>query len=276
MALPDGGHRQARGSLSLAAIALLLGVAFVVAPVSLAGGGHGGGFFGGAALSSSVVDNFVAFWRSGDRAMLSGMNDLVQYWMRYHIAKAVLAGLLLVVLAVWATRLWKSFTDSTIAARHQRVAGVAGATVTAAGFGTALLLMANVQGAVAPLSSVLTLVPPAGDDPAVGQVRAQVAQQLRAHGTPRPVLAHMISDFGAYHAVLAASAVVLACATVATGVVVGRSFMATARSDRAARRKKALASTVFAIVGIGVLILAAANVGNAVDPAHALLLFYAG
>ncbi|MCV7131762.1 hypothetical protein H7J06_02080 [Mycobacterium hodleri] len=248
----------------------------MVAPVGLAGGGYGGGFFGSAALSSSVADNFVALWHSGDRAMPAGMNDLVQYWRRYHVAKAVLAGLLVVVLAAWATRLWKSSTDSAIATRRQRVAGAAGATVTAAGFGAALLLMANVQGAVAPLSSVLTLLPPAVDDPAVGQARAQVSQQLRAHGTPRPVLAHMINDFGNYHAVLAASAVVLACATVAVGDVVGRSFVTTARSDRAARRKKALASTVFAMVGIGVLVLAAANVGNAADPARALLLFYAG
>jgi len=36
-----------------------------------------------------------------------------------------------------------------------------------------------------------------------------------------------------------------------------------------------LTSAVFAIVGICVLVLAAANVGSAVNPADALLLFYA-
>ena len=51
--------------------------------------------------------------------------------------------------------------------------------------------------------------------------------------------------------------------------------MTTARSDRAARRTKGLTSAVFAIVGICVLMLAAANIGSAVNPADALLLFYA-
>lgn len=260
----DGSRSRARGSWALAGVAVLLAAAFVVTPVELAGGGHGGGFFGNAALSKSVADNFVAFWRSGGQALPAGMNDLVQYWLRYHVAKAVLAGLLSIVLAALATRLWR-----------QRTAGAAGATATAGGFGAALLLMANVQGAVAPLSSVLTLVPPATDDPDVGLVKAQVAQQLQARGTPRPALAHMISDFGTYHAVLAVSALVLACATLVLSVVVGRSSMTTARSDRAARRAKALTSAVFAIVGICVLVLAAANIGSAINPADALLLFYA-
>ena len=71
----------------------------------------------------------------------------------------------------------------------------------------------------------------------------------------------MISDFGTYHAVLAVSAVVLACVTLVLSVV--------------ARRTMALTSAVFAIVGICVLVLAAANVGSAANPAEALLLFYA-
>ena len=163
---------------------------------------------------------------------------------------AVLAALLLIVLAALATRLWR-----------RRSAGVAATTATAGAFGAALLLMANVQGAVAPLSSVLTLMPSAADDPDVGLVKAQVVQQLQARGTPRPALAHMISDFGTYHAVLAVSAVVLACVTLVLSVV--------------ARRTMALTSAVFAIVGICVLVLAAANVGSAANPAEALLLFYA-
>lgn len=244
------GGGGACGSRVLAGVAVLLAAAFVVAPVGLAGGGHGGGFFGSAELSISVADDFVALWSSGGQALPAGMNDLVQYWLRYHVAKAVLAALLLIVLAALATRLWR-----------RRSAGVAAATATAGGFGAALLLMANVQGAVAPLSSVLTLLPSATDDPAVGLAKAQVAQQLQARGTPRPALAHMISDFGTYHAALAVSAVVLACAILVIGVVVGRS---------------SVTSAVFAIVAICVLVLAAANIGSATNPADALLLFYTG
>ncbi|MBJ7291400.1 hypothetical protein, partial [Williamsia sp.] len=258
---------RVRGSWALAGLALLLGAAFVVAPVWLAGGGHGGGFFGSAALSRSVGDEFVAFWHTSDQSLPAGMDDLVQYWMRYHVAKAALAGLLLIALAVLAARLWRPSVDSTIPARRRRMAGVAGATATAGGFGAALLLMANVQGAVAPLSSLLSLVPSASDDPAVGQVQAQLTQQLRAGSGPHPALAHMVDDFGTYHAVLAASALVLACVMVVVSVVVGRSFVTTPRSDRAVRRTKALTSASLAIVGIGVIILAAANIGNAIDPA---------
>ena len=60
----DGVRSRACGSRVLAGVAVLLAAAFVVAPVGLAGGGHGGGFFGSAELSSSVADDFVAFWRS--------------------------------------------------------------------------------------------------------------------------------------------------------------------------------------------------------------------
>ena len=267
---------RSRGLWALAGLALMLGAAFVVAPVWLAGGGHGGGFSGSAALSRSVGNEFIAFWRTSDQALPTGMNDLLQYWMRYHVAKAVLAGFLLIVLTVLATRLWGPGTDSSVPASRRRVAGVVGATATAGGFGAALLLMANVQGAVAPLSSLLSLVPSSSDDPAVGQVQAQVVQQLRSGNTSRPALAHMVDDFGIYHAVLAASALVLVCVTAVVGVVVGRSYMGTARSDRAVRRTKALTGTGFAIAGVAVLILALANIGNAIDPEHALQLFYAG
>ncbi|MCP2177240.1 hypothetical protein LX13_003068 [Williamsia maris] len=269
-------HDRARGSWMLAGLALLLGTAFVVAPVWLAGGGHGEGFFGSAALTRAVGDNFVAFWNTGDTAVPTGMNDLVQYWTRYHVAKAVLSGLLLIVLTVLAVRLWKPTVNSAIATRRRRMAGMAGATATAGGFGAALLLMANVQGAVAPLSSLLSVVPSASDDPAVGRVQAQVEQQLRTGDTSRPALARMVADFGTYHAVLAVAALVLACVAVGFSVVIGRSFVRTPRLDRATRRTTALASACLAIVGIGVIILAAANIGNAIEPAHALLLFYAG
>lgn len=267
---------RVRGSWALAGVALVLGVAFVVAPVWLAGGGHGGGFVGSAALSRSVGHEFVAFWHTDRQARPAAMNDLVQYWGRYHVAKAVLAGVLLIVLSVLATRLWKQSVDSAIATRRRRMAGMAGATATAGGFAAALLLMANVQGAIAPLSSVLSLVPSAGDDPAVGQVRAQVVQHLRIGDTSRPALARMVDDFGTYLAVLAASALALACAAVVLSMVVGRSFRRTARSDGATRRTKALTGVGFAIAGVVLLVLAVANIGNAIEPAHALLLFYAG
>ncbi|MGU3291845.1 hypothetical protein [Williamsia sp. M5A3_1d] len=260
------------GSWALAVVALLLTIAFVVAPFWLTGRG----ILGEAALSRRAADDFVAYWRAGDPTRVAGMRDLVDYWMRFHIVKAVAAGLLVAVSAVLATRMWRSFVDSTVAGGRRRLAGVAGTAVAAGGLGAALLLMANVQGAIAPLSSALSLVPSSGGDPALQQVRGQVAQQLQVGDISSPALARMVSDFGTYHTVLAVCAVVLACAALILAVTLARSAVRTARFDRSARRKKGVTSAVFGVVGICVVILAAANIGNAVDPAHALLLFYAG
>ncbi|MGJ0118056.1 hypothetical protein ACQ7HM_02515 [Williamsia sp. MIQD14] len=260
------------GSRSLAVVALLLAIAFVVAPFWLTGRG----IPGEAALSRWAGDDFVAFWRAGDLTRAAGMSDLVDYWMRFHIVKAVAAGLLVVVLAVLATRMWRSFVDGTVTVRRRRFAGVAGTVAAAGGLGAVFLLMANVQGAIAPLSSALSLVPMSGRDPALRQVRGQVAQQLQAGDTSRSALARMIDDFGTYHAVLAVCAVVVACAAAVLAVIAARSFLVTARTDRSGRRATVLVGAVFGLVGVGVAILAVANIGNAADPAHALLLFYTG
>ena len=136
-----------------------------------------------------------------------------------------------------------------------------------------MLVMANVQGAIAPLSSVLGLLPPVGRDDELRAARDQVVYQLQA-GPDNPALSRMVDDFGRYHAVLAVLAAVAACVAVGIGASVVWSWARTPRSWSSARRARLALAGALVLVATGLLTLMVANAGNASNPAHALLLFY--
>ena len=76
-----------------------------------------------------------------------------------------------------------------------------------------LILMANIQGAISPLSSVMGLLPMDGSVPEVAEVQEQFAA-----GTTTPVLDALISDFRAYHAVVVVGSVIMAVVVVAADI----------------------------------------------------------
>jgi hypothetical protein len=135
----NAGNRR-RGSPVLVGSALALAVLFVIAPASLAGGTYGRGFTDNAPLVDAT------------RASLD-------YWFRYHVAKASIAALLLAVLIVLGVRVWRSLAGSDGPGRGG-TAALASACIgiTVLAVSAMALVMANIQGAIAPFSSLLSLL----------------------------------------------------------------------------------------------------------------------
>jgi hypothetical protein len=252
-----------RGPGLLAAAAVASATAFVLAPRALAGR-PGDDFADQRALVRAVDPAFVEFWRSGDADLPPHLKGLVDYWFRYHVVKAVTAAVLLAVLALLGTRLWTAFRHGRHLGPGRRTAlATAAVLVTVLGVFSVALVMANVQGALAPLSSLLTLLdpsPPAGDLAAtLDEVRRQLAGYPRA-GRPAAV---MVADFGRYHAVM----VVIASVLAGTGGVLTVGFW---------RRRLRASAVLAAGLSLGLVLLAVANHTVASDPAPALLAFYRG
>lgn len=274
---PHTGRRMAgtgpRRVPALTAVAAVLTAAVVLVPFPLAAALSGGGYRGPEALREAVTTGFVRFWSTGSGALGPDLAAAADFWARFHVVKAVLAGALLGVLLVLVPRLWRAGTDT---GRPRRWALRAAATGTASLLVLSLLvLVANVQGALAPLSSVLGVMPlgaPTGDLAAT----VDRARDTVATASPSPVAATLIDDFTRYHAVMAVLGAVVTVALLAGAVVLLRRRSSTAPADRPQRR--ALAGA-----GVGMLLLAAffavttaANLGTARHPAAALVGFLGG
>jgi hypothetical protein len=130
-----------------------------------------------------------------------------------------------------------------------------------AGLGV-ILVVANVQGAVAPMSSVLSFLPLSGRSPelidAVTDLNASIGS-----GHPTSTATAIVRDFATYHAVVA---VLLAVVTVLAGV-------ATFRVSRA-RRWGSVVVLAAVVTIFGVLTLA--NTSTAFAPTPALRSFLSG
>jgi hypothetical protein len=260
----------------LAGFAVALGAAFVLAPAVLASSAPGGGYAGQPALITAVRTTFIEYWNSGRRAYPPDLARLLDYWTRYHIAKAAIAALLLAVLVILAARLWRALLS---AARLTPVRGAAlalsGALAAVLAVGSAVLVVANIQGAVTPLSSLLSMLPLGSPDTQLSHAVGQVKQGLAAYpGTGRtaPALQVMVNDFGLYHAVVVGLA---AAVTVIAIVMSAVSWRRRARSsERRTRRVLELAGVSSALLALVVLVIALANLGTALHPAPALLAFF--
>src|SRR5689334_4704235 len=88
------GMRTGRALFALVVAVVGLSAAFVVAPAWLASDGSVGGFAGQPQLVEALRRSFADYWESGDRALSPGLQRLADYWLRYHVAKGVIAFLL--------------------------------------------------------------------------------------------------------------------------------------------------------------------------------------
>ena len=241
---------------ALAATALALIAAFVLAPAPLAAAtGPHGDFGSERALSNAFGKAFVGYWNSGDPHFPAGLQSIVDYWFRYHVVKAAAASALLAVLVVISVLLRRP----------------AGALVAVLALFAAALAMANVQGALAPFSSLLSMLPtgaPHGDlATAVAQIREHLAHYPNQGGQPAPAVKVMVDDFGAYHAVVAVAASLIAVILIALSVLSWK---------HRAQRGMIWFGIVFTLSSLAVLVIAAANIATTADPAPALLAFFQG
>ncbi|MFE9575643.1 hypothetical protein ACFYO1_04610 [Nocardia sp. NPDC006044] len=253
-------------------------MAFVVAPRLLAGRGPGGGFADEGDLRAALRVAFVEYWGAGARDFPPSLARVVDYWFRYHVAKAVIATILLVVLVALGIRLWRAFLRSAGPGAGRRVAlGSAGGLATALALGSLVLVMANVQGAVAPFASLLPMLTTGPADGALSPALEQIRQQLAdAGGRPSPILDVMIGDFARYHTAMAVIATIVAITLLALSVVSWRKFSRTESADQRPRRLFASLGTLATALTLATLVVAVANTGTAANPTPALAAFFAG
>ncbi|BDD81767.1 hypothetical protein TPB0596_15300 [Tsukamurella pulmonis] len=197
---------------------------FLVAPRQVVGSGFDG----------RAVVEFPPYILGGRAELTPGLAALVDDWQRYHLIKALFA-LLLVALALYLG--------------HRALALI-----------PTVLLIANVQGIVAPLSSAFSLL---GDrvsesDGPLAQALSAMRRQLR--GDRSLAVQELVDDFARYHLAVVVMAGVLTVILVVFAV----------RAWRQDRRRWAIATLIAAALAAAVT---AANVTNTLDPVSGLLGF---
>ncbi|GEM33349.1 hypothetical protein NN3_43560 [Nocardia neocaledoniensis NBRC 108232] len=259
-----------------ATLAVVLGGAFVLAPRWLAGSVPGGGIGDEGDVRNALRAGFVEYWGSGDRALTPALTATVEYWSRYHLAKAVLAGLLVIVLVALAVQLWRAFL---VAERPVRL-GMVSALVTLPALFVVVATMANIQGVVAPYASTLPMMTEPPVDPALAGVLDQLVANLEAavqtDAAMLPAVTVLLDDFVLYHQAM----IVIACGTAVAFAVAGallwRLRARAGAGDRRARRTFAALAAVTGAAAAVSAVVALANITTVADPAPALLALFAG
>ena len=265
---------------ALIALVAVVSAAFVFGPGMLTSR-PGDGYANQGELVETVRAAFVDYWSSGVHAFSPSLESAVDYWMRYHVAKAVIAVILLTVLLALGRMLKAAFANAGPLALGKKLAYVsAGGLVTILALFSSVLVMANVQGVVAPFSSLISMLPVGEADgelaETLGQVRQQLAQTTGTGNQPSPALDVMINDFAQYHVAMAVIALIAAVLSLTVAVVVWVRFARTARSDRRARLGLGSIGLLIALFTLGLIVVGVANTGTAADPAPALAAFFDG
>lgn len=278
---------SARMIAALCALVAVFAAAFVLAPGPLASSTSGAGLSHRDALDNAAKSAFVGYWNSGSRTFTPDMARVVDYWRQYHVVKAIAAALLLLVAIMLAVRLWRALLGAGARSAATRI-GLASAWLLAALLtaGSVLLLMANIQGSIAPLSSAITLLPFHTSDSALSTAFAQIRNDLTGYSNAGagahhpPIVVRLVDDSGTYHAVIAVLTAIVLLVIVALSVTVWRRFRATAKTgssdDRRTRRLLAAFGTMLAVTAAATLLVCVANTGTAADPAPALLGLFQG
>jgi hypothetical protein len=258
-----------------------LAVAFVVAPPRLAATGATSDLADRGRLGAAVRTSAVEYWRSGDRDYPPALQRIVDYWFRFHLVKGGIAALLLIVLGVLTVLLWRTFLRVDGLGTGGRAALVSAGTAgpMLALFALAVV-MANVQGALAPFASLLPILTDDAPDESLAATLAQARQQLagshRIGGYTPPALDAMVGDFGWYHVVLAVIAAVVVVALLGLSVAVWRGFVRVGSTDRRTRRVLGWFGVLSAVSSLMMAVVLVANAGAATDPAPALLALFNG
>ena len=242
-------------------------------------------------LPSRARQGVTAMW-SGDSADPSpSLQALLDGWRDYHLVKALFAALALAALGRLTLALWRSWSAHPGPIRRLLRLLAGGASAALALF-AALLVLANIQGALAPLASLVSLLPPVdgtsgtavGDG--YGQALAALSADLAAanpgeHATAASAAtAATVEDFASFHLSLAVMAGLLAVGLCGAAGALWRRRAARRGSGDAVAHREGRALTGMAgsavCLALALLVIAAANVGTARAPIPALLSFIEG
>jgi type II secretory pathway component PulF len=251
-----------------------LTVAVVLAPFPLASVWRDGGYPNRAELVDSLSAAVVHFWSTDATATGPDLALPVAFWLRFHLVKAVLATLLLVVLVLLGRRTWGAYTRTTTAGRRVAVGGLAAAEGLLALLAL-LVTVANLQGAVAPLSSALGLLPLGAPDPALARTTEEIRQAL-AGGTPGPALQSLLADFTRYHVAMVVLGALVTAGLLASAVALWRRRVRMPAAHPRGRGLLALAAGALLLTAAFFAVVTAGNASTVADPAPALLAFFHG
>lgn len=265
-AVTPSSHRR----VVLPAFAVALLIAFLVLPGAAADRLSGSAGVTVANLPQAVDAGLADWLATGAAQPGSGLLAAARLWAVFHGVKAVIAAALLVMLLGPAGRVRGAFARAASGRRRAGLA-VAGAGLWSLALLALLVLLANVQGAVAPLSSALSLLPVAPPSIAVQQVREHLAT-----GDASPPLDTIVDDFRLYHVALAVVASVAIAGLLAAAVASWRRRARVPRSERPRRRELSATGVALAVVAVLLGVVVLANVWTAMDPAPALASFFDG
>lgn len=259
-----------------ATVALLI-AAVILTPWPLASVLTSAAYDGPTALGSAVSAGFVHDWATGGSALgapSSALAEPVRFWQMFHVIKAAESAPLLVSALLLLRLLWSTLADES--GRWRRPAVAAGGLVgSAVAFLALLVLVANIQGALTPLSSVLGFLPLDGREPRLAETVAAVSTAVTS-GTDGPVRDSLLGDFTRYHAAMTGLGGV-ATVALATATTAGWRWRRTIRP--APRRLRAAATLALCGLALGTLFFAmvtAANVSTLTLPTPAITGFLHG
>ncbi len=267
----DGERIRVRTVAWLVAVALMLVVAFAVAPALLVGGGYAT-ITDNAPLSNAFAANLVVSWTSDTGALTAGMVDLMDLWRRWHAIKIVISALFTVVSGILAAVLWRRFLKIRTSRRRALGYASCAALLSVLALCAVVVVAANIQATAAPLSALIPLLPA---DPPPGELRhvmAQIHAGLADPGSPyahRPALVALVESQRRYLSTLTLTAAFLAVMLAAAGLHAVTAWRATAPEDRR-RRRTMLGVTVASALSTVAAALAAA-LTSATEPAASLL-----
>jgi len=253
----------------LALLAAALIAAFVLAPATLASNRSSTDLTDQGHLIGAFRSAFVGYWASGHRAFDPSMQRVVDYWFRYHVAKAALAAALVVVLALLGVLIWQAFVRTG----GLRAAALAAGGVAVTGLGVISLaaVLANIHGMAAPFGSLLPMLF-GSSDAALTATLAQVRQQLAASPQP-PAVDAITNDYVRFHAVMAIEGSIVVVALLALTVLLWRRFR---RASGRARHVLVLVDVFTPLLSLTLAIVVLANATTAAHPQPGLDGFFAG
>ncbi|HMM95823.1 hypothetical protein [Phycicoccus sp.] len=229
------------------------------------------GFRGEGSLVAATKSAFVRADLPGSVADSAALAELTTVWREFHVVKAVLAGLLVVVLVGLVASVRRRAEASGRGGRRWLLrSAYAGAVVWL--LAAVTLLLANLQGAAAPFASVASFLP-AGGSGEVGGVLGELRGAVEA-GSPASVggvAGALLGDFTWYHAVFAVLAAVtgVALTVLALGAVWRR--WRVRGSGPSPQPTWLLRAGLFGAAGAAFLLLAAANASTWLHPVPALV-----
>ncbi len=248
--------------------------AVFLAPFPMASMWPGGGYPSRAALVDSLTSGFLRYWDAGTGSINPGLALPLDFWARFHIVKAVLAAVLLLVLVLLGSRTWKVYTRA-VGVRRRFLAGALLGMEMPLALVALLVLVANIQGVVAPFSSALGLLPVGKPGHALAGTITQVRRSL-ASGASGPATETLVHDFTVYHVAMAGLGAAVCVALLAAAVLLWRRRARICGEPRRARRL--LATVVVALAASAAFfgVVTVANLSTVARPAPALLGFFEG